>query len=322
MQEILQHFPIADVTETKQIGTGLINATYKVTTQGGVFALQRLHDVIPDAAAEDMRVVTDYLSEKGMQVPRLVTTTDGQPFYKAQDGTRWRLYSWIDGVVVDAVKNETMAREAGRVVGEMHRHLSMLDYRPQGSIPHFHDTAFIVEELRSVREQLPTELHEMADDILASLPSIIIIEGERQIIHADLKISNILFDESGKAIGIIDFDTLLWHYRAVDLGDAYRSWCNRTAEDDSEASFDLACFRAAEQGYEEGWGAPLSEADHALHLRATKQIALELASRFLVDVVRDNYFGYDPARYASRRDANVARAIGQYHLASTIPTRL
>lgn len=322
MQEILAHFPVTSVTDVQPIGTGLINATFKVTTGEGIFALQKLHDVIPDAAAEDMRVVTTALSDAGMAVPRMLSTRDGAPFYRAPDGARWRMYAWLDGVVVDAVKDEHMAREAGRIVGEMHRHLARLDYRPQGSIPHFHDTAFIVDELRSVRDALPETLHAMADDILGSLPSIMLIDGEQQIIHADLKISNILFDDAYNAVGIIDFDTLLWHFRAIDLGDAYRSWCNRTAEDDGAATFDRALFQAAEEGYQTGWGMPLTDADHALHMRATQQIALELASRFLIDVVRDTYFGFDAARYATRRDANIARAQGQYHLASTIPTSL
>ena len=56
-----------------------------------------------------------------------------------------------------------------------------------------------------------------------------------QLVHGDLKISNLIFDAAGKAVGIIDFDTLLVHARAIDLGDALRSWCNWTAEDDRAA---------------------------------------------------------------------------------------
>lgn len=322
MQDILSQFPLPSVNEVRPTGSGLMNATYKVTTDGGIFALQKLHDVIPDAAAEDMRVVTSFLAEKGLSVPSLVLTKTGAPFYRAADGARWRVYPWIEGRVVDAVADEAMAREAGMLVGRMHKYLAELDYRPQGSIPHFHDTAYILGELRGVLAQLPDEVRAAGEDIAATLPELIITNQSSQIIHADLKISNLLFDNAGKAVGVIDFDTLLWHSRAVDLGDAYRSWCNRTSEDDGKASFDLALFSAAEQGYAEGWGHALTPEDVTLHLRATRQIALELASRFLIDVVRDNYFGFDPQRYPTRRAANIARALGQYHLASTIPLNL
>lgn len=316
-EEVLSQFPLPAVTHVERVGSGNINATYKVTTDGGVFALQMLHSVIPDAAALDMRAVTAHLAAHGLRVPSLVMTADGRPFARATDGTRWRVYPWIDGQIFDALPSADMAREAGRIVGAMHRVLADLEYTPQGSIPHFHDTPFIVEELQSVRAQMPEEVAAIADDVLATLPGVIITDQPRQLVHGDLKISNLLFDDAGKAVGVIDFDTILLHMRAVDLGDAFRSWCNRTSEDDAGAMFDMAFFDAASAGYAEGFG---SADDRALLLRGAKQITLELCARFLVDVVRDTYFGFDTSRYTNRRAANIARAIGQHHLATTIPT--
>lgn len=163
---------------------------------------------------------------------------------------------------------------------------------------------------------MPEEVAAIAGDVLAALPGIIITDAPKQLIHGDLKVSNIVFDDASHAVGIIDFDTILLHQRTVDVGDALRSWCNRTAEDDAAATFDMTFCDAALAGYADGFG---STDDRALLLRGAKQITLELAARFLTDVVRDNYFGYDATRYSSRRDANIARAIGQHHLATTIP---
>jgi Ser/Thr protein kinase RdoA (MazF antagonist) len=212
-----------------------------------------------------------------------------------------------------------MAREAGRLVGLLHKHLAACDYIPQGSIPHFHDTACVLAELQNVHPQLPDAVRGIADDILTTLPSLIVANEPQQLIHGDLKVSNLIFDALGHAVGIIDFDTILRHARAIDLGDAFRSWCNRTAEDDLDATFDTAFFEAAASGYAEGFGMPSGPQEHARHLRATKQITLELAARFLIDVVHDTYFGFDAARYPHRRAHNVARAHGQHHLAQTIP---
>ena len=44
-------------------------------------------------------------------------------------------------------------------------------------------------------------------------------------------------------------------------------------------------------------------------------IATELASRFARDDVEDRYFGWDPAKYASRPEHNRARAASQLALA-------
>lgn len=316
-EAVLSQFALPPVTDVERVGSGNINATYRVTTSEGVFALQMLHDIIPDAAALDMQAVTTHLAAHGLQVPSLVQAIDGQPFARAADGSRWRVYPWIDGQIFDALPNADMAREAGRMVGEMHRALAALDYAPQGSIPHFHDTPFIVEELRSVRAQMLDDVAAVADDVLATLPGVIIADQPRQLVHGDLKISNLVFSDAGKAVGIIDFDTILLHSRAVDLGDALRSWCNRTSEDDANATFDMTFFDAAIEGYAAGFG---SADNRALLLRGAKQITLELAARFLIDVVRDSYFGYDTTKYANRRAANIARALGQHHLATTIPT--
>lgn len=231
--------------------------------------------------------------------------------------------SLIAGRVFDAVQSTEMAVEAGRIVGEMHRHLRRLSHEPEGSIEHFHDTGYVLEKLRGVVTKLPGELRHMAEDLLTTLPGVILTEDAaregKQIIHGDLKISNILFDETGRAVGIIDFDTIMRHLRAIDLGDALRSWCNRASEDDPQATFDVGIFHAAMAGYEQGWGAPVREEETRIVLRATLQITYELASRFLIDVVRDDYFGYGKP-YRSRRAANMARAIGQHHLAKTIPS--
>jgi Ser/Thr protein kinase RdoA (MazF antagonist) len=221
--------------------------------------------------------------------------------------------------VVESLPDPALAGAAGHLVGLLHKHLAACDYIPQGSIPHFHDTAFVLAELQNVHPQLPDEVRGIADDIIATLPSLIVADEPLQLIHGDLKISNLIFDDLGHAVGIIDFDTILRHARAIDLGDAFRSWCNRTAEDDPDATFDVVFFEAAASGYAQGFGLPSTPETRARHLRATRQITLELAARFLIDVVHDAYFGFDAVRYPHRRAHNVARARGQYHLAQTIP---
>ncbi|MBM3224205.1 MAG: hypothetical protein FJZ47_10425 [Candidatus Tectomicrobia bacterium] len=316
---ICRAFSLPPVHTIQPVGSGLLHATYQVTTSEGFFVLQRLHAAIPDLAIADMQAVTSYLAACGMQVPTLLLTQHGEPYACDAQGERWRMYPWLDGQVVDSLPHASMARAAGRLVGQLHHYLAACNYVPQGSIPHFHDTAFILVALADVQAQLPEEARSLAESILTALPPLLVMDEPQQLIHGDLKISNILFDAQGRASGLLDFDTLICHARAVDLGDALRSWCNRTSEDDPQATCDLALFDAAVSGYAEGFGTPAGASERARYATAARHIALELAARFLIDVVHDSYFGYDATRYPHRRAHNLARARGQYHLAQTIP---
>src|SRR5215467_917611 len=126
-----QHFSLPAVRTVTPVGRGLLHATYRVATIGGDFVVQRLHDAIPDGAIDDMRMVTAYLVSCGLQVPSLVSTQDGRPFARDVSGRRWRVYPWLPGHVVESVLAPTMAREAGYLIGKLHKHLAAFDYIPQ-----------------------------------------------------------------------------------------------------------------------------------------------------------------------------------------------
>lgn len=315
--DIASRFQIPRPVSVEPFGGGLLHATHTVRTNDGAFVLQRLHPVTSDAAIHDARVVGEFLASRGFRVPVPRLSRDGAVLVR-DSGDRWRLYPMIAGEAFDVVRGPEMAREAGRIVGEMHRHLQELDYEPQGSIPHFHDTAFVVGELRSVVDQLPRSMGQIGRRIVDELPALIVDEGSAReskgVIHADLKISNLLFAD-GRAVAVIDMDTLMAHFRVIDLGDAFRSWCATSTEDDPSLDFNTDLFTSAVDGYARGYGGTV---DRQLFLRATQQIGWELAARFLIDVVCDDYFGFDATRYASRRDHNMARAIAQFRLGEAV----
>lgn len=317
MEEVTRAFGIPTPSRVTPVDTGLIHRTYRADTERGSFVLQRLHDVISDASVDDMYRVTEHVQSCGIKAPALLRTTAHDLVLHA-DSARWRAYPWIVGSVFSKVESSHMAREAGRIAHLLHSALGTMKNPPQGSIPHFHDTHYVLEELNSVLDHLPEDLRSLGASVAHDLPSAIVAEegGAKQLIHGDLKISNILFDESGSALGVIDFDTVLVHYTTIDMGDALRSWCNRTEEGNERATFATDLFEAALQGY---LGSPPTEAQRTLYLRATRHITLELTARFLVDVVRDSYFGWDSTRYPSRVAHNAARARGQFSLARSIP---
>ena len=313
---------VPSATHVEAFGLGLLHTTYRVTSPSGDFVLQRLHDIVSDRAVHDANIVGSFLMKRGIASPQPLPAVGGDIVFHT-DGLRFRCYPMIPGNVFDHVATQAIAREAGRLVGRFHAALQDCAYEPQGSIPNFHDTACVLEQLRDARKNLHGDIADIADEILEQLPRMIIDavamgEGE-MIIHADLKISNLLFDDNGVGTAIVDMDTLMRHYRAIDLGDAFRSWCVRgTGEDDATLSFDQALFDAACEGYGVGIGGDIDITHRQLFLRATVQMAWELAARFLCDSVHDESFSVDRERYPTRREHNIARARGQFHLGQTI----
>ncbi len=136
---------------------------------------------------------------------------------------------------------------------------------------------------------------------------------------AILKFNNILFagrqpPDDTRAVCLIDLDTCGPQSLAYELGDAWRSWCNRAGEDDVDARLDLDVFRASLDGYLAGLGRPLAADERSGLLLGVEWISLELAARFAADALAESYFGWDATRFPGRGEHNLVRARGQWSL--------
>jgi hypothetical protein len=141
----------------------------------------------------------------------------------------------------------------------------------------------------------------------------------RRHCHGDLKISNLLFAAPPvRGVCLVDLDTLGLSTMAFELGDAMRSWCNPHAEDAGDATFDLAIFAAAVRGFRAVADAIVSADEKIAIVVGLETVCFELAARFAVDLFRDDYFGWDPVRFPSRRAHNLVRAQGQLTLGRAV----
>jgi hypothetical protein len=101
---------------------------------------------------------------------------------------------------------------------------------------------------------------------------------------------------------------------AFELGDAMRSWCNPHGEDAGAVRFDLPIFKAAIAGFRAEADDLLTQDERVSIVTGLETVCIELAARFAVDVFEDRYFGWDAARFPSRRAHNLVRARGQLAL--------
>jgi Ser/Thr protein kinase RdoA (MazF antagonist) len=136
-----------------------------------------------------------------------------------------------------------------------------------------------------------------------------------RLVHGDPKISNLVFNpQLDHGICMIDLDTLTHMPLPLELGDAFRSWCNPRGEDTQRSEFRLDLFRGAVQGYASVAGRFLLPLEWQAFVPAAQTIMVELAARFATDALREMYFGWNPEKFADRSTHNQIRAAGQLEL--------
>ena len=294
---------------------GLINATFRVRIDGEPLAvLQRLHPVFGAAVNVDIETVTAHLAARGLTTPRLLRTLDDRASIEL-DGQVWRALSWVPGETVHAVPSLALAEAGGELVGRFHRAVADLEHTYAFARAGVHDTAAHLARLDElVRTTADAEAIALGTDVLAATAELPVLPATaRRHCHGDLKISNILFAGT-RAECLVDLDTLGLGTMAFELGDAMRSWCNPRGEDAGSVAFELPIFAAAIRGFRRVADPIVTRDELASIVVGLETVCIELAARFAVDVFRDAYFGWDPARFPSRRAHNLVRARGQLAL--------
>ena len=212
--EVLIRWRRFAAASAQPLGSGLINATFVLRRPDGERAvLQRLHPVFAAEVNLDIAAVTTHLAEQGLWTPRILPTDDGALWVAAPDGI-WRALSYVPGIVHQRLCDPAMAREAGRLVGRFHTALNGFDYRYRSGRSNVHDTPSHLQRLHLALEHHGS--HRLRGAV-APVAELLLREGERLVelevlplrhAHGDLKISNLLFDELGRGVCLIDLDTL------------------------------------------------------------------------------------------------------------------
>ncbi len=307
-------------------GGGLLHRTLRAEGPRGDFILQRLSDVFAPGIHDNIRAITRRLADRGFPTFELVETDTGGLFLDTAQGGRWRLLTRLEGVTREICSDAESARSATRLAAEFHRALWDFDrpLAPLGFV--FHDTARHFADLHAAIEDHPD--HPRAGEVRA-LAAEVFSEAERlpalpplpaRVIHGDLKFTNVLFaaDEGAgarRALALIDFDTLARMPLWIELGDAWRSWCNRAGEDSEEPDFEESIFEASLGAYLEAMGGRLEPAERETLAGGLPRVALELAARFAADALEGTHWQQDEARFGRDGAHNVLRARGQLALA-------
>jgi Ser/Thr protein kinase RdoA (MazF antagonist) len=231
----------------------------------------------------------------------------------------------VNGVSFDVVGGAAQARAAGELVGRFHAAVDGMDHTFVAMRAGVHDTPRHLARLEEAvtahaGHRLIGDVRPLANAIrdgAAALPPLPPLPP--RICHGDLKFNNILFagrtpPDDARALCLIDLDTVGPLSLAYELGDAWRSWCNRAGEDDVHAKLDLEIMGASLRGYVSGLGRDLSRDERRALLLGVEWVSLELTARFAADALYESYFGWDASRFPGRGEHNLVRARGQWSL--------
>lgn len=302
--------------ESRPFGSGIVNKTYLLTTTDGQKnILQCLSPIFNEAMVQDFNEVTKQLQAAGWEVPSIVPTLDGKLYLKDTAGKLWRRLTFIESEpLTTPVLVDTVLFEIGSLLARLHQTLAAISCKPAFQIPHFHDTAYYSRRLAQLQISMPSpETKKLAGTFLAAYKSLPSLPATPvQLIHGDPQRSNILFRDS-KPFTYIDFDTVMNSTIWLDIGDLLRSLVEDSLK--AEMEFPKAKLQPVIDGYRQ-LSQPITDATRFLEssIIALRMIALELAMRFMIDIVEDNYFAWDSSQYPSRQAHNLVRARLQWSI--------
>ena len=320
-------FPAVPLTHIEQVGEGMINQTWRMETGDSQWLLQCIHTGLfrqPNALMANMAAIARHLNADTaypLRVAAPVPTADGQLTFEAPDGTCWRIFPFFANTFApERLPTPGQAYEAAGAYALFIKSLRNFPgetlYEP---LPGFHDTMARYIQFRKVLEADPVgrkriveqEINQVfAAEKYAIEVDSLIRSGQlpQRVVHNDTKAGNVLLDSvTGKAVAVIDWDTVMPGIVLSDYGDMVRTFVSDRYEDDPAEGLIVRkdVLYALNEGFLAVAGDFLTETEIAYLPLGARWIITEQALRFLTDyVVGDVYYKVKDGEHNLRRARN------------------
>lgn len=313
-QNIVEHyFSKADTVLISALGDGNINDTFLAQTAEKKIVLQRINgNVFPDPLVliHNLQLLSQHIqSKQEIETQRwenalLVPTLTGQASVQDNIGNLWRALSYINKCLsVPKPKTDLQATQTGWALGHFHNKLTGLNVQKMHTpLPGFHHLSSYLRYYDELEETKPNakEIQWCGDLIQKHRKISLSLERAtkvgkivQRVIHGDPKIANILFDQkTGKAVSIIDLDTVGPGFLQHDIGDCLRSICNTGGEEGhtEDTAFDLKLCEITLNGYFQEAAKLLTPVDREYIYDGIQAITFELGLRFFTDYLQGNIY--------------------------------
>lgn len=300
LNEVAKLFGINDVLNITEISGGHINNTFLTECRNGRYILQVLNrDVFndPEALMKNISKLEKLFAGSenyGVKIPEFLHAEDGNNYVEFNNEI-YRMYNYAESAADVPDKFTTTGVAFGRFI----RKLGERNIKLEKTIENFHNYSvyfsnLVTADKNSSMKKIDRVIMQRLDSLGNTLEQVFTVDFPKRNIHGDAKISNLIFSEK---CTIIDLDTVMKSYAAIDYGDMIRSVC--TAE-----TVDFSVIRDITKGFAEGLEGVLSEDEIYSLYYGILYVTGELAVRYLIDYLSDEKYFKDKTSYECLSRAN------------------
>lgn len=285
--EITKYFGIPNAEEITAVGSGHINATYILKCSDNYYILQQLnrsvfHDpqTVMGNISEIEKIFSALPRECAVAVPHYLTADDGKN-YTEHDNEIYRMYKFAD--VNPSVPDKFY--KTGFAFGNFIKILNAGKLNLSPTIENYHSYqsyfyALVTADNNSSFKKIDSTVMRRLADLENMAEQVFTVDFPQRFIHGDAKTDNIIFSE--KSV-IIDLDTVMKGYAAIDYGDIIRSSC-------SPEYLDFAVIYDITNGFADGLDSIITDDEIYSLYYGILYVTGELAVRYLTDYLSERKY--------------------------------
>lgn len=312
LNHIVAEFIGTDNYNLTPITDGLINTTYLLEDKDRrkKFILQKINNHVfkqPQVIVNNHLLVNEILrsNDYHFQIIEPIPSLANELLVEDINGQPWRMLNFIENSItfLTAPSLQT-AFDAAKTFSYFLNTVNTEKLPAiEDSLPNFLNFEKRVTDYKNALKDADPQLKENAKaeieitNRLLSLPDLWIKMEKnnripKRIIHADVKISNILFDQHHQPLAVIDLDTMMISTILYDFGTMIQSYTNTTQEDDGSArnNFNPEMYKVVKEGFLFHLKEKLTPAE-AENLDYAAQVAIYIQElRFLTDYLNGSTY--------------------------------